>query len=79
MIKENKKIIILHVLQILQEKTNKNKKLTQSEIVKELTEREVKCDRKTVGRNINYLIDFGYEIIKLPRVGCYLKHKDKGE
>lgn len=27
----------------------------------------VACDRKTIGRNINYLIEFGYKIEKTPQ------------
>ena len=30
------------------------------------------CERKSVGNNIDFLIDLGFDIIKVPRKGCYL-------
>jgi hypothetical protein len=32
----------------------------------------IHCDRKTVGRNVDYLIEFGCPIVKLKGSGCYL-------
>lgn len=37
----------------------------------------IPCDRKTVGRNIDYLIDFGYTIKKVKGGGCYLEKNPK--
>ena len=66
-----KKTIILYVLKILQEGSSKEKPITQTNIVRVLNSIGVPCSRKTIGRNIDYLIDFGYKIVKLKRGGCY--------
>ena len=36
----------------------------------------MQCDRKTVGRNINYLIEFGCAIIKSKNGVCYLLNNE---
>lgn len=68
-----KKTIILYVLKMLQEGSSKEKPITQTNMAKVLNSMGITCDRKTVGRNIDYLIDFGYKIVKLPKGGCYLE------
>ncbi|HIY77466.1 MAG TPA: hypothetical protein H9728_00300 [Candidatus Borkfalkia excrementavium] len=69
-----KKTIILYVLKILQEGSSPIKPITISNITHVLNSLDIPCDRKTVGRNINYLIEFGYPIKKLPRGGCYYEN-----
>ncbi len=66
-----KKTIILYVLKILREGSSPIKPITISNIAHVLNSLDIPCDRKTVGRNIDYLIEFGYPIKKLPRGGCY--------
>lgn len=66
-----KKTIILYVLKILQEGSSKDKPITQTNITKVLNSIGVSCTRKTIGRNIDYLIEFGYKIVKLSGGGCY--------
>ncbi len=70
-----KKTIILYVLKILQEGSSKEKPVSQASIARVLNSIGVPCDRKTVGRNIEYLIEFGYPIIKIKGGGCYFDHK----
>ncbi|MDD3862822.1 MAG: hypothetical protein PHV79_03120 [Clostridia bacterium] len=41
--------------------------LTNSTIAKVINSLGLSCDRKTVGRNIGYLIDYGYKIEKTPK------------
>ena len=71
-----KKTIILFVLKMLQQGSSKDKPITQTNMAKVLNSMGVACDRKTVGRNIDYLIDFGFSIVKLKGGGCYM---DKGQ
>lgn len=68
-----KKTIILYVLKMLQEGSSKEKPITQTNMANVLKSMSIPCDRKTIGRNIDYLIDFGYKIVKLPRGGCYME------
>lgn len=71
-----KKTIILYVLKILREGSSPMKPITISNIAHVLNSMDIPCDRKTVGRNVNYLIEFGYPIKKLPRGGCYYSNAD---
>lgn len=59
-----KKTIIVHVLRILYCYTSADYPATQTHIADYLNDIDIPCDRKTVGRNINYLIDMGLPIIK---------------
>ena len=59
-----KKTIILYVLKILYKGSTREKAVTQTQIVHVLNDIGVACGRRTVGRNIQYLIDFGLPIFK---------------
>ena len=59
-----KKTIIVHILKVLYCYTSKKYPVTQKFIADYLNEIDIPCDRKTVGRNINYLIDMGLPIVK---------------
>ena len=65
-----KKSLILYVLKILETETDERHPMTQTELTSVIAS-AMPCDRKTVGRNINALIDMGYPIVKT-RAGCYL-------
>ncbi len=67
-----KKTIILYVLKMLQEGSSKEKPITNTNMAKVLNSMGIPCDRKTIGRNVDYLIDFGYPIIK-SKNGCYIE------
>ena len=58
-----KKMLILNILDILRKYTDENHTLSQKDII-EILEREyeMKAERKAVRRNIQNLIDMGYEI-----------------
>ncbi len=71
-----KKTIILYVLKMLEKGSSKENPITFTNMAKVLKSMDIPCDRKTVGRNVQYLIDFGYPIVKLDGGGCYLD-KDK--
>lgn len=69
----NKKLSILYILEILKDYSDENHLLSQAEIVKKLhLIYGMECERKSVGANINNLIDFGFDIIKIPYKGCYI-------
>ena len=59
-----KKTIIVHILRVLYCYTSVEYPATQTHIANYLNEIDISCDRKTVGRNIKYLIDMGLPIIK---------------
>ena len=69
--KTAKKTIIIYVLIMLQKGSSKQKPITQTNIANVLKSMDIPCDRKTVGRNIDYLIEFGYPIVKIKGGGCY--------
>ncbi|MFA6935858.1 MAG: hypothetical protein WCQ75_00785 [Bacilli bacterium] len=70
-----KKTIILYVLKMLKEGSSLERPLTNSTIAKVINSLGLSCDRKTVGRNIGYLIDYGYKIEKTPK-GYYFLSED---
>ena len=59
-----KKTIIVHVLRVLYRYTSNEYPATQTHIANYLNDIDIPCDRKTVGRNIKYLIDMGLPIIE---------------
>lgn len=66
-----KKTIILYVLKMLEKGSSKEKPINYTSMAKVLNSMNIPCDRKTVGRNVQYLIDFGYPIVKIKGGGCY--------
>ena len=59
---DNKKLTIIHVLRVLHNFTSPDFPATQTAIVNYLNDIDISCSRKTVGRNIKYLIDCGVPI-----------------
>ena len=70
-----KKLIIVYVLNVLR-LTSKDRPITQTVISDYLNEIGIACDRKTVGRNVEYLKEMGYPIVKVPNVGMYFDHEN---
>jgi len=68
-----KKHNIILILKILESSSDKNNPLTQIKIA-EIISQVYPCDRKTVGRNIGFLIKLGYPIVKTNK-GFYLDSK----
>ena len=62
--RENKKLLILQILKVLKTRSSDEKPITQTEIGRILEKEGISCDRKTISRNIDYLIEFGYNIVK---------------
>ena len=67
---KSKKHLIILVLKILESHTDSNHPMTQTEMAK-IISISFPCDRKTVGRNIKFLKEIGYPIVKTSR-GFYL-------
>ena len=73
----NKKLSIIYILEILKEYSDESHPLTQNEILKKLyNEYGMECERKSVGANIDNLIDAGYDIVKCEGGGCYLGERE---
>ena len=70
-----KKVIIVYILNVLR-LTTKQRPINQTVICDYLNEIGIPCDRKTVGRNVEYLKEMGYPIVKVPGVGMYFDHED---
>lgn len=68
-----KKSTILYVLQALKRGSSRERPVSQITISKMLKIRGIECDRKTVARDIDCLIEFGYKITKIKGGGCYLE------
>ena len=76
--KNSKKTTIIHVLRVLYNYTSQDFPATQTAIAEYLSEIDVHCTRKTVGRNLKYLIDMGAPI-KRKRIkggGYYYEHEN---
>ncbi len=70
---QEKKYLILLILKILENESDESRPLTQTAIARVIDD-VFPCDRKTVGRNIRFLIKVGYPIKKTSR-GYYLDGK----
>ena len=71
-----KKVIILYILNIIKLYSSKEYPVSQTAICNFLNDIQIPCDRKTVGRNIVYLQDFGYPIKKVNGKGYYLDKEE---
>lgn len=69
-----KKTIILYVLKMLYQGSSKDKPVTMLNMTKVLNSLGVPCDRRTVSRNVDYLIEFGLPVVKIKGGGCYYNH-----
>ena len=72
--KKHKKLIILYVYDALRYGSSENCLLHQTKIAEQIKKFcKIPCNRKTVARNINYLREYGCEIITIKGRGCYMK------
>ena len=73
----NKKLLIFYVLKILQDYSDENHPLKQEEISQKIySQFGMDVERKSVGANLNNLIELGYDIIKVPGKGFYLGERE---
>ena len=68
---EGHRVRLLHVLQILWEKSDEQHVLTANQIVELLVARGVTCDRKTIYTDWEELAEFGFDIIRTKQ-GAYI-------
>ena len=59
-----KKTIILYVLKLLYKGSAFGKPITLQQMTNVLHSIGIECNKRTIGRNVQYLIDFGLPIIK---------------
>ena len=72
----NKKLSILYTLKILKDYSDENHLLSQTEIANKIKSHfGMDVERKSIGANLESLIDFGYDIIKSQN-GCYLGERE---
>jgi len=71
-----KKTIIIYVLNVIKVYSSPEAPVSQTAICNYLNDIGIPCDRKTVGRNIEYLKEFGYPIKKVNGKGYYLSPED---
>ena len=71
---QQKKQLILLVLNELNINSDENHPLTQTQIAENLSGEKFTCDRKTVCRNIKFLKEMGYPIKKTKR-GFYFEKR----
>lgn len=72
----NKKLSILYTLQVLRDYSDENHLLSQNDIVAKINNLYgMVCERKSIGTNIDSLIDFGYDIVKT-NTGSYLASRE---
>ena len=73
----DKKSSLLYVLKILRRYTDKNHMLTYGDIARKLREEyNSDLERKTIARNIEILMDNGFDIVKNGNNGVYLGTRD---
>ena len=72
-----KKTIILYVLKMLYLGSSKDKPITILNMTKVLNSLDIPCDRRTISRNVDYLIEFGLPVFKIRGGGCYYDHAIK--
>ncbi|MBR4998946.1 MAG: WYL domain-containing protein, partial [Clostridia bacterium] len=75
-IQSNKKMSLLCILEVLREHSDENHPLTQAQIISKIANRYgLELERKSIGANIDSLIDFGFDIVKTEK-GCYLGQRE---
>lgn len=73
----DKKIVLLYVYNILKDYTDSKHLLTYSEIISKLAiAYGIHPNIKSIARNIDTLIEYGYDIQKKTKMGCYLAKRD---
>ena len=73
---ESKKQLILLILNELNANSDEKNPLSQAQIAKNISGEKFLCDRKTVCRNIKFLMDMGYPIKKKEKnKGFYMDNK----
>lgn len=75
----NQKMKLLHILRVLNEKTDELHYLTAAQLIEELDKVGIRAERKSIYSDIDELIDYGYDIIHVKsRIngGYYMGSRD---
>ena len=75
----NQKMKLLHILRILNEKTDEKHYLTAAELIEELDKEGIRAERKSIYSDIEELVEYGYDIIHVKsRIngGYYMGNRD---
>jgi hypothetical protein len=71
------KLRLLYIIDILSKKSDEEHPISATQIMEYLRdEYGIKCERKTISRDIDCLIKFGYNIKKNIGGGCYLENAE---
>ncbi len=70
-----KKTIIIHIYEALKQYTSEDNPVSYTDLARFFQESDRPCDRKTVARNVQYLIDDGFPIVKTENGKCYFASK----
>lgn len=71
---KHKKLIILYVYDALRYGSSKDCLLHQTKMAQQISKYcGIPCDRRTIARNINYLRQYGCDIVTIKGKGCYMK------
>lgn len=74
----NKKIASLAILKVLQEFSDEDHPLMHNDIIRLINRKyHVSLQRKAVGENITLLESMDYDIVRLPKKGCYLRSRNE--
>ena len=75
-LQSNKKMSNFCVLNVLKEYSDEAHPMTQNDIIKKIENiYGLQLERKSIGANIESLIDFGFDIIRTDK-GCYLGERE---
>lgn len=75
-LESNKKLLLLYILDVMKEYSDAEHQLTQSAIIEKVKKRfGMDAERKAIARNIDFLVDFGYDIVRGER-GYYLAERE---
>lgn len=76
-LESDKKIVLLYVYEILKDFSDKEHLLTYSDIISKLNIiYGISPNVKSIARNVDTLIEFGYDVVKIRNNGCYLATRD---
>ncbi len=75
-LESNKKLLLLYILDVMKEFSDAEHQLTQLAVIEKVKKRfGMDVERKAIARNIDFLIDFGYDIVRGER-GYYLAERE---
>lgn len=73
----NKKLIILYVLNVLKQYSDENHPLTHQDIITKIDSLYgMRVERKSVANNLESLSDLGFDIVKVHQKGCFLGQRE---